>query len=636
MPVDMQAAQAVSTAASRSGCTAVGVGGSAAAAADPTSPMSLMQRSAQKLPAAVIQFPKFSFRDIRSTLDAYLTRGKTEDYEDVFLVLQLGAEVDKERDNDTFYYTYRASEALLTAARRCHLHIVALLLENGLDVGRTKKDMLSAAESGLSEEVKQLVVKCVTDEWDRDRALVSAAAFGHTQMVKWLLSLPQRCFRKHVFQRDWGCWRTQWTISLAVERGHTGIVELLLDRGSVAFGREAREKALEDAARRGFTGIVAVFLDKGVPMWDKGGALSNAAAEGHISIVALLLEDGVPESVKASALETAASHGHSEVVDLLLDSIEKKVALKVARRQQEGMIASQGDAKERDYTANVVLLPEDGERKPEEKEALKVAAELGHGEIVSLLLKNGVGWWAKGWALRAAAERGHREVVTLILDNHGVRTKGKTRASEAAVASGHTHTVVLLLDKDVRLGSFPLEKALLYSARKGFTEIVALLLEKGVRSLSKQRAIAAAAGEGNIEVVALFLNDGVGETAKAWALKAAAANGKERIFAILLDSGVRESDKEMALVVAAKKGEREVLDLLLGKGVGQRWRGRALKVAAEYRRTEIVRVLLAGGIGKRPKRRALALSRRRDVEVFKLILEHVQVCRRSGLMIALR
>ncbi|KAJ7605976.1 ankyrin repeat-containing domain protein [Mycena polygramma] len=268
----------------------------------------------------------------------------------------------------------------------------------------------------------------------------------------------------------------------ASERGHTRIVQLLLERGADVNMEEVSGNALQAASTRGHAEIVQLLLENGanvnvnavsnkalhaasagvqlsvataqlLPKNEagvnaKGGefssALKAASARGHTEIVNLLLRHGADPNadggISGTALQVASAFGHTEIVHLLL---EKGADMNVAGgRAGNALVASSAAG----HTEIVQLLLDNGADANagggEQGDALQVACAIGHTEIVQLLLKNGASVNAKGGefgtALQAASARGHTGIVHLLVENGAEvnkRAEGVHNALQVASAN---------------------------------------------------------------------------------------------------------------------------------------------------------------------------------------------------------
>ncbi|KAJ5169200.1 uncharacterized protein N7482_004794 [Penicillium canariense] len=194
--------------------------------------------------------------------------------------------------------------------------------------------------------------------------------------------------------------------------------------------------------------------------------------------------------------------------------------------------------------------------------------------------------------LHYAAEIGHIEIVKLLLDkgadpNINEVHSGRTPLYYAA-EKGYNEVVKLLLDKganpntnEVRDGRTPLHCAV----GKGYNEVVKLLLDKGANPNSKDRSkiirvvwtpLYYASVIGHNEMVKQLLDEGfdpnINEVRGGWTpLYYAVENGHGDIVKLLLDKGADPNIDEVhggrtPLNYADEKGHNEVVKLLLGKG----------------------------------------------------------------------
>jgi ankyrin repeat protein len=189
-----------------------------------------------------------------------------------------------------------------------------------------------------------------------------------------------------------------------------------------------------------------------------------------------------------------------------------------------------------------------------------------------------------------AARHNHGEVVQMLLDNGvnvnvapypSVRLYGC--ALSIAASQGYTGLVRLLLDRgaDVNLEiephGYPIEGA----ARCGHEEVVELLLGHGA---SPERAFVAAANEGQWRLVKRLLekeedfhaNKGVYEgTVGVEALQQAIIVKNPRVISVLVDAGVSLNDgysrpDELPIVLAKMVAAEWIVDFLLSLGAEDR------------------------------------------------------------------
>ncbi|KAL7935686.1 ankyrin repeat-containing domain protein [Trichoderma chlorosporum] len=257
--------------------------------------------------------------------------------------------------------------------------------------------------------------------------------------------------------------------------------------------------------------------------------------------------------------------------------------------------------------------------------SLSWAAEIGHGDIVKLLLEEGAdiewkdhsdGQTPLGWA----AQNGHENIIKLLIEK-GANLESRNKASGQtplglAARNGHGTIVELLLkeradieSKDEEYGQSPLS----WAARNGHEEVVALLLEKGAYLESRDRLnqgpITLAAKSGHEAIVRLLLeksadfeskDDKYGQTT----LSVAAKTGREAIVELLLEKGAELELKDelwgqSPLSLAARTGQLAMVRLLLKKGADIESKDNLgqtpLSWAAKHSEKAVISLLLENG-----------------------------------------
>ncbi|KAK6543588.1 hypothetical protein TWF694_000331 [Orbilia ellipsospora] len=281
----------------------------------------------------------------------------------------------------------------------------------------------------------------------------------------------------------------------ASSKGHTKIVELLLNRGAVINTREGDFlHALAAASTNGYIKIVELLLDRGADVKSINGsdALLKASAAGHIEIVKLLLNRGVNFDVVRSLYDNTlfivSSRGHIKIIELLF---ARDIHFNSQGMDLKPFVYK---ASARGHTKIAELLLDRGAdvntQDGDFLNPLAVASANGYTKTVELLLDKGADvnspyhtWF--GNALTRASARGHPEVVELLLDrNADVNVKSGQCGSAliAASAEGQKEVVELLLNRGAN-PNIPNNthdgNALAVASRMGFTEIVKLLLDRG-------------------------------------------------------------------------------------------------------------------------------------------------------------
>uniref|UniRef100_A0A673GHR6 Protein TANC2-like n=1 Tax=Sinocyclocheilus rhinocerous TaxID=307959 RepID=A0A673GHR6_9TELE len=173
------------------------------------------------------------------------------------------------------------------------------------------------------------------------QALIAAASMGYTEIVSYLLDLPERdeedTQRAQINSYDtlWG----ETALSAAAGRGKLEVCRLLLEQGSaVAQPNRRGVVPLFSSVRQGhwqvidkdlfasdIPHILCLFVGASMDLMDKEGltALSWACLKGHLPVVRCLVERGAAtdhtDKNGRTPLDLAAFYGDSEVVQFLVD-----------------------------------------------------------------------------------------------------------------------------------------------------------------------------------------------------------------------------------------------------------------------------------------------------------------------------
>nr|XP_060637291.1 protein TANC2 isoform X5 [Anolis sagrei ordinatus] len=255
----------------------------------------------------------------------------------VALLLEFGANVDASSESGLTSLGYAAAAG--------YLSIVALLCKKRAKVDHLDKNgqcaLVHAALRGHLEVVKFLI-QC---DWTMagqqqgvfkksqaiQQALIAAASMGYTEIVSYLLDLPEKDEEEveraqiNSFDSLWG----ETALTAAAGRGKLEVCRLLLEQGAaVAQPNRRGVVPLFSAVRQGHWQIVDLLLTHGadVNMADKQGRtpLMMAASEGHLGTVEFLLSQGSSISLMdkegLTALSWACLKGHLSVVRALVES----------------------------------------------------------------------------------------------------------------------------------------------------------------------------------------------------------------------------------------------------------------------------------------------------------------------------
>ncbi|XP_074796898.1 protein TANC2 isoform X8 [Natator depressus] len=255
----------------------------------------------------------------------------------VALLLEFGANVDASSESGLTPLGYAAAAG--------YLSIVMLLCKKRAQVDHLDKNgqcaLVHAALRGHLEVVKFLI-QC---DWTMagqqqgvfkkshaiQQALIAAASMGYTEIVSYLLDLPEKDEEEveraqiNSFDSLWG----ETALTAAAGRGKLEVCRLLLEQGAaVAQPNRRGVVPLFSAVRQGHWQIVELLLTHGadVNMADKQGRtpLMMAASEGHLGTVEFLLAQGGSISLMdkegLTALSWACLKGHLSVVRSLVEN----------------------------------------------------------------------------------------------------------------------------------------------------------------------------------------------------------------------------------------------------------------------------------------------------------------------------
>ncbi|XP_038152839.1 protein TANC2 isoform X5 [Cyprinodon tularosa] len=263
----------------------------------------------------------------------------------VALLLEFGAFVDAQSENGLTPLAYAAAGghmaivtalcrkrakvdhldkngqcALVHAALRGHMEVVKFLIQCDWNVGSPQQQSPQTQQQASftkSQAVQQ--------------ALVAAASMGYTEIVSYLLDLPEKDEEEveraqiNNFDSLWG----ETALTAASGRGKLEVCRLLLEQGAaVAQPNRRGIVPLFSAVRHGHWQIVDLLMNHGadVNMADKQGRtpLMMAASEGHLGTVEFLLSQGASLSLMdkegLTALSWACLKGHLAVVRYLVES----------------------------------------------------------------------------------------------------------------------------------------------------------------------------------------------------------------------------------------------------------------------------------------------------------------------------
>uniref|UniRef100_A0A3B4UI29 Tetratricopeptide repeat, ankyrin repeat and coiled-coil containing 2 n=1 Tax=Seriola dumerili TaxID=41447 RepID=A0A3B4UI29_SERDU len=211
--------------------------------------------------------------------------------------------------------------ALVHAALRGHMEVVKFLIQCDWSMGPQQQQQSPQTQQQAAFTKSHAV----------QQALIAAASMGYTEIVSYLLDLPEKD-EEEVERAQINNFDTLWgetALTAASGRGKLEVCRLLLEQGAaVAQPNRRGIVPLFSAVRQGHWQIVDLLLTHGadVNLADKQGRtpLMMAASEGHLGTVEFLLAQGASLSLMdkegLTALSWACLKGHLPVVRCLVES----------------------------------------------------------------------------------------------------------------------------------------------------------------------------------------------------------------------------------------------------------------------------------------------------------------------------
>ncbi len=356
--------------------------------------------------------------------------------------------------------------------------------------------------------------------------LHEAAAQGDAKLTAFLIDIGM--------QKDQVDTYGQTPLFLAILGGHGQVVALLLNSGADCKRRNNRYLHL--AASKGHRDIVELLIradaDKDalfVDVDDGRAPLHVAVCRGDAALVDLLLQAGAKPGVRTSegktalflAVEHASTNPHAvEVVRLLLRAgaiPEERVRIRsfspftpqdhFHQRVSLNLSSPRGDR----------VMPEAPRPSARYLTPLDRANELGHAEIVSLLVTACAARERNSLALLIAAKEGDAQTILTLLQQ-GADIEKSTADRETALflaaQNGRVNAVCVLLgagankNKAASNGSTPLYSA----ALNGYARVVYQLIKAGadtdMPASNGKTPLFMASRHGHAEVVELLMNAG--------------------------------------------------------------------------------------------------------------------------------
>ncbi|WAO96700.1 Hypothetical protein NCS54_01438200 [Fusarium falciforme] len=369
----------------------------------------------------------------------------------------------------------------------------------------------------------------------------------------------------------------------AAEKGHEDAVQLL-----IRYGAEVNFIEPHIAAKDGKLSLVKLLVHAGADVDAKGWhhdmtALSLAAAKGHRDIVEFLLQNNAStdliDETGRKALARAIEEGHDDIVEILAN--------------QETDTGARGADKE-GLTSETIFSAYPDVSGGSNEDRLEWAFKKGYISVVEEILEQAVDLEHRDETGRTplvlATSEGHIELVKLLLEkNVQVDSKDEEGRTPLSYAAGNGHMEVRARCDRVSptgKGADPNHwdgngfSPLLHAAFEGHTEIVFMLLERGVDPNTRDKeegksVLTWAASDGHLEVLKLLLARNVSpndeetdQTPLALALDNAIDTEDYSSVRLLLEHGAQPFsevywDNVPPLEVAISNGRDEMVELFL-------------------------------------------------------------------------
>ncbi|KAI9981021.1 hypothetical protein PInf_010375 [Phytophthora infestans] len=256
----------------------------------------------------------------------------------------------------------------------------------------------------------------------------------------------------------------------AAARGRLSILQWLYDNRTEGCSASAFTGASANGHSRVLKWLTKLYPD----LYDPLQCLTAAAGAGQFAMVKRQRTQVGPHRI-SQALEAAAAYGHVDVLEALRPWSSFHVGDPFNAAVANGQAAVVRFFVDRGYCDSQRIR----------NGALKEAAQLGHREIVELLLPH-CDCRAASKALYHAAENGHTGVVELLLHTREFSIESMSNALEDAARNDHCDVAKLLMDHFADYDADCLYQSpatvlggkAIGGARAGNREMVALLLQE--------------------------------------------------------------------------------------------------------------------------------------------------------------
>ena len=449
--------------------------------------------------------------------------------------------------------------ALMCAAEKGHVEVVAALLQHGAEIDRVDEPNPNAYSHRNQTTGKT--------------ALGKAIGLGHTAVVQ---LLTEKGASPVVFESE--------EFFGACDRGEIMILQYIVNNKLMDINAKNAKghSGLHLACEWGNLSAVSCLVEGGADMSIKSSsgrtALRVAAVKGHVDVASYLLKKGAnvneTDAKGMSCLSAAASAGHGDMVDFLLKNgadpitIDDELFRKVAKGNMLGLVrhaifAGKIDVNSQDTSDGTA--------------AIHVASAKGNLAIVEFLvecpsidvnIKDKEGETAIYYALGGGKSE----------SRYGYQRSSSSSSSSSSSNRATTEIINCLLKSGVTIT----ENAFRMAAKKGLFDFVQRVINEGILDLNAQNksgetALIFAASKGHLKIVALLLekNVDVNVVTKAGnALMEAAENGHLAVVEALVKAGGNvnlsndptNSGGKTPLWYACDNGNEDIVRYLISNG----------------------------------------------------------------------